>query len=229
MDASSGGCGTREQEVGGGNRSGSSKKDESRSSDSKKKKTHGSGSITHLTKLRCTPSPRWTPLHSRQKKIPYETEAQEGIRAEQSTQTCFFFFFFFKEVSFFLPLFDFVNFERSPLFCSLFLSLSLGQKSESRRFPGRPAQRREAPPRLSAGFEAWESGDKPPDGFFLRRVAVSVFFLWRRSSALLRESLADDGQGLSLLVPSTAPSLPFQRSSSLPEVATLTDLSIRHC
>lgn len=42
---------------------------------------------SHLTKLRCTPSPRWTPLHSRQKKIPYETEAHEGMRAEQSTQT----------------------------------------------------------------------------------------------------------------------------------------------
>lgn len=43
----------------------------------------------HLTKLRCTPRPRWTPLHSRQKKIPYETEAHDGIRAEQSTQTWF--------------------------------------------------------------------------------------------------------------------------------------------
>ena len=61
-----------------------------------KKKT----AVSHLTKLRCTPSPRWTPLHSRQKKIPYETEAQEGIRAEQSTQTCFFFHFFFEKLSF---------------------------------------------------------------------------------------------------------------------------------
>ena len=43
--------------------------------------------FSHLTKLRCTPSPRWTPLHSRQKKIPYDTEAHEGILAEQSTQT----------------------------------------------------------------------------------------------------------------------------------------------
>jgi hypothetical protein len=42
----------------------------------------------HRTKLRCTPSPRCFPLHSRHMKHPYETEAHCGFLVSQSQQTC---------------------------------------------------------------------------------------------------------------------------------------------
>ena len=40
----------------------------------------------YLTKLICTPRPRWAPEHSRHKKMPYETEAHWGFLASQSAQ-----------------------------------------------------------------------------------------------------------------------------------------------
>ena len=42
----------------------------------------------YLTKLRCTPSPRCLPLHSRHMNVPYETDAHCGFFVGQSTQTC---------------------------------------------------------------------------------------------------------------------------------------------
>jgi hypothetical protein len=41
---------------------------------------------TERTYEMCTPSERWRPLHSRQKKMPYDTLAHCGPCAPQSTQ-----------------------------------------------------------------------------------------------------------------------------------------------
>jgi hypothetical protein len=41
--------------------------------------------VTRLTKLMWTPSPRCTPLHSRHRKMPYETDAHCGFLVLQST------------------------------------------------------------------------------------------------------------------------------------------------
>ncbi len=44
--------------------------------------------LLYLTKLRCTPSPRCLPLHSRHMNIPYDTDAHCGFLVLQSTQVC---------------------------------------------------------------------------------------------------------------------------------------------
>ena len=43
---------------------------------------------TERTKEMCTPRPRCTPEHSRQKKHPYDTDAHCGLRVLQSQHIC---------------------------------------------------------------------------------------------------------------------------------------------